>query len=446
MPGIVGIISKRPSGECQARVKSMIACMKHVSSYASGTHFAPDMGIYGGWTALDESFSGGRVLFNESKDISLIFSGESFADVSTRNELLKKGHRLSGVSGDELVHLYEEQGELFFENINGLFSGLLIDRRQMCAFLFNDRYGFDRIYLAEMDDALYFASEAKAILQVLPGARAFSEEGVAQFLALGCTVEGHTLFQHIRLLPGGSVWSFKDESCRKRRYFSHTNWESQPNLSDEAFELQFQSTFKRILPRYFHSHSNIGISLTAGLDTRMLMACRPNLQEMPVCYTFSGAKSDTLDASLAARVAGACGCEHHTLRIGSDFFSNFAAHVDTTVYLTDGCFGAVGAHEVYLNRAARDLAPVRLTGVFGGEILRGTSTFKPLRLTPDLLDSKLNQEVNTCARQFANIREHPVTFAAFKEIPWNIFGSLAACRSQVGFRTPYLDNDLVALA
>jgi asparagine synthase (glutamine-hydrolysing) len=41
---------------------------------------------------------------------------------------------------------------------------------------------------------------------------------------------------------------------------------------------------------------------------------------------------------------------------------------------------------------------------------------------------------------------HPVTFAAFKEVPWKIFGSVAACRSQVTFRTPYLDNEIVALA
>ena len=39
-----------------------------------------------------------------------------------------------------------------------------------------------------------------------------------------------------------------------------------------------------------------------------------------------------------------------------------------------------------------------------------------------------------------------MSFAIFKEIPWNLFGSLAAGRSQVVFRTPYLDNELVALA
>jgi asparagine synthase (glutamine-hydrolysing) len=41
---------------------------------------------------------------------------------------------------------------------------------------------------------------------------------------------------------------------------------------------------------------------------------------------------------------------------------------------------------------------------------------------------------------------HPVTQAAFMEIPWLLFGTLAAARSELTVRTPYLDNDLVELA
>jgi asparagine synthase (glutamine-hydrolysing) len=39
-----------------------------------------------------------------------------------------------------------------------------------------------------------------------------------------------------------------------------------------------------------------------------------------------------------------------------------------------------------------------------------------------------------------------VSFAAFKEIPWKLFGVVRAGQSQVSVRTPYLDNELVALA
>src|SRR5206468_813556 len=126
--------------------------------------------------------------------------------------------------------------------------------------------------------------------------------------------------------------------------------------------------------------SRIGISLTGGLDTRMIMACLPDLPKPPICYTFAGLHGETLDARVAARVASECGLEHRLLRIGPDFLSEYGNYVDRTVYVTDGCAGAVGAHEIYLNAQARRLAPLRLTGNFGSEVLRSMSTFKTVGL------------------------------------------------------------------
>jgi len=318
--------------------------------------------------------------------------------------------------------------------------------RSYRAFLFNDRYGAERIYYHEAGGNFYFASEAKALLRILPELREFDQEGVAQFLTYGCTLGERTLFRDIQLLPGGSTLSFENGKCHKRKYFSPETWEGQLALTPEEFEFQFQETFNRILPCYFESESKIGMSLTGGFDTRMIMACRPKTGENPVCYTFSGQDGLTLDDRLAARVAESCGLEHQLLRIGSDFFSDFAAYADRTVYITDGCLGILGAHEIYFNAHARLLAPVRLTGNFGSEVLRGVSTFKRIGLSPDLLDPEFSRFLNSSVKALTASREHPVTFAAFREIPWKLFGGMAAGRSQITFRTPYLDNELVALA
>ena len=339
------------------------------------------------------------------------------------------------------------KGERFTESLNGLFSGLLIDRKRQCAFIFNDRYGIERIYYHETKDATYFASEAKALLSVLPELRAFDEKGVAQFLAFGCTLEWQTLFRGVNLLPGGSRWRNEQGSeWRKQRYFVPENWSSQPTLTQDEFDSAFDSTFRRILKRYVGTGAGLGISLTGGLDTRMIMACRPETRERPICYTFSGRTEHTLDAGIAARIASECNLEHRVLRITDAFLESYGDFVDRTVLATDGCSGATGAHEIYFNQLARELAPVRLTGNFGSEILRGMSTFKPMRLADGLLASDLNRSVVEAAEYVPASTPHPVTFAAFREIPWNLFGTLAAGRSQVTFRTPYLDNELVALA
>jgi asparagine synthase (glutamine-hydrolysing) len=441
MPGISGIITRRLAVEENARaVKAMIAVMDNEPFYASGTHSIPEMGIYAGWVAHENSFAAEQIFLNEQQDVVLFFSGECFLDAETGVDLRRNGHAIGASPASWLVHLYEQQGEQFFGNLNGLFSGLLIDRRRRRIFLFNDRYGMERIYWCETKDAFYFSSEAKALLRVLPELRSFDEQGVAQFLNFGCTFEERTLFKGICLLPAGSLWSFENGTCARDKYFSPESWESQPPLSVERFESEFQNTFRRILPRYTNSKMPLGVSLTAGLDTRMIMACLPETAMNAVCYTYSGQEMDTLDAKLAARVAAACGLQHKTLRIGGDFFGGFSAWVDKSIYATDGCFGITGVHEVYLSRKARDLSPVRLTGIFGGEIFRSVSTFKPANLSPGFLCQRLN------AGQLHHENEHPVTFAAFKEIPWNMFGAVTACRSQVCLRSPYMDNELVALA
>jgi asparagine synthase (glutamine-hydrolysing) len=442
MPGIVGIISDRPAAECQLRVNDMLASMKHHVSYVCGMQAIPELGVYAGWVAHEGSFSANQPFFSETGDIVLLFAGECFIDPDARRTLARNGHNFDNAA-DWVVHLYEEEGPRFFESLNGLFSGLLIDKLKGDAFLFNDRYGVERIYWYENEGEFYFASEAKALLRILPELREFDEEGVAQFLSYGCTLGTRTLFREINTLPGGSVWSLKDGKYRQK-YFSPHTWESQATLSEEAFESAFEDTFKRVLPRYFQSEAKIGISLTGGLDSRMIMACLPNITAMPECYTFSGQKQDTLDARLAAQVATTCGLHHRILRIGQDFFFNFDSYVDRTIYITDGYLGPLGAHEIYFNGHARSSAPVRLTGVFGDEVLRGRS-FKSLPVSTRVIRPDLARAMSALPRDLRN-SQHPITFAAFNEISGKRFGIPAAARSQLIFRTPYLDNDIVALA
>ncbi|MEZ5329503.1 MAG: asparagine synthase-related protein, partial [Verrucomicrobiales bacterium] len=257
--------------------------------------------------------------------------------------------------------------------------------------------------------------------------------------------ETTSLFRHIHTMPPASVWAWNHGCIEKRQYFAPSQWECQEVLESEAFQSEFQQTLSTVLPRYISSKTQLGVSLTAGLDTRMVMAALPQRTQAPVCYTYTAANRDVLDCTIAAEVARRMGLRHEALRVDEDFFTDFAALADKTVMVSDGCFGITGAHEVYLNAKARALGTVRLTGVFGGEVMRGVSTFKPSRFDTSLLAEDIRADV-VAARQFLDGEPiHPVTAAAFREIPWNIFGSVAACKSQIEFRTPFLDNDLVAL-
>jgi len=403
------------------------------------------MGIYAGWTAHREGFSSANPYSNRTGELVLIIAGECYVE-SANQESTAKSADNSSRRAEAILDLYEKVGEEFVQKLNGLFSGLLIDRIKNRTFLFNDRFGVERIYCHQTHSALFFASEAKALLRILPQLRIFDQRGLTEYLTFGCTLDNRTLFKDIGILPGGSLWRVERGSIRQRQYFSPSSWESQAPLSEVGFLGELERTFKEILPRYIQNNLPVGIALTAGLDTRMIMAGLSKLTAPAVCYTFVGQEGITLDGAIGARIARSCGLEHHLLRIEPEFFSNFSSFADETVYISDGSFGITGSHEIYFNAAARSFAPVRLTGNYGGEVLRGVSTFKKLPLDRGLFSGDVAASVEACVPSLDQFKKNQFAFAAFAEVPWNLFGSLAAGRSQLAFRTPYLDNRLVALS
>jgi asparagine synthase (glutamine-hydrolysing) len=106
-----------------------------------------------------------------------------------------------------------------------------------------------------------------------------------------------------------------------------------------------------------------------------------------------------------------------------------------------------GAVELHVNRRAREMAPVRLTGNYGSEILRSNVAFRPGRLDLDLFTpefQKLLQEAEATYREEA--KGHRLSFIVFKQVPWHHYSRLSLEQSQLTVRSPFLDNDLVALA
>jgi asparagine synthase (glutamine-hydrolysing) len=100
--------------------------------------------------------------------------------------------------------------------------------------------------------------------------------------------------------------------------------------------------------------------------------------------------------------------------------------------------------DLYVNEHAREIAPVRMTGNYGSEVLRGVRAFKPVAPLRGLFREELGAQVGAAAATYARLRaRHPLSFIAFHQAPWHHHGLLALEETQLSVRTPYLDNDLV---
>jgi asparagine synthase (glutamine-hydrolysing) len=422
--------------------------MIHESFYKSFTIEDDKLGVYAGWVGIDGSFSDCMPVWNETHDACLIFSGENFTEGEVLSGLKTNGHGFEASNASYLIHLYEENGEGFFEQLNGWFAGLILDFRKGIVILFNDRIGMKRVYYYESKDAFYFSTEAKSLLKARPELRALNPESFGEYLNYGCVLNNHTLFPNVFLLPGGSTWTSEgDGVIKKCRYFRSESLEEIEVLNEEEHYEILKETFSRILPRYLSGNESVGMSLTGGLDTRMIMAWANAAPGKLPCYTFGGLYRDCHDVKVARQIADACQQSHRVIRVDSGFFSEFPSLAEKAVYITDGCLDVTGAAEIYVNRTAREIAPVRLTGNYGGEVMRGLVNFKPNQSIGRLLHHDYKSYFLDSDSIYKDVRKgHPISFAVFKQAPWHNYSRLSLEQSQLTLRSPFLDNDFVRLA
>ena len=448
MPGIVGLIGRGFAAEHRETLRVMVSAMAHEPFYSTGTYANESLALSLGWIAHRQSFADCMPVWNEARDVCLIFSGEEFGDASELQRLKRNGHAFEPGDASYLVHLYEELGIGFVGRLNGWFSGVVVDLRERKVVLFNDRYGLGRIYYHEHPTGFYFSSEAKSLLRALPELRELDLGSLGETFSFGCVLENRTLFPKISLVPPGSIWTLSGgRVAAKQAYFSPGAWEGLPRLGGREYVERLGDTFGRLVPKYLRGPQQVGMSLTGGLDGRMIMAwAHPAPGALP-CYSFRGPYRDCADVKIARRVAKSSRQRHETIAVGPQFFAQFPGLAAKAVYFSDGTMDVTGAVELYVNGLARGIAPVRLTGNYGSEILRGNVAFRPAPVDPALLAPEFSGLVTAASATYARQRQgHDLSFVAFKQVPWHHYSRFAVESSQVTMRSPYLDNDLVALA
>jgi asparagine synthase (glutamine-hydrolysing) len=438
MRRIAGIIGPRDRMHTASELDRMLKCMNHVREHVSSTHTSDHPLVEAGSVGPDDTDAASAFAWNSTHDVAILLNGEIYSEPGP--------DAMRGATA--LLRLYDEGGVGFLQHLNGWFCGLIIDNRDRKLILFNDRYGVGRICYHQQTDRFHFASEAKAILTVLPHTRTFDPVSLGEHLSCGAVLQNRTLFAGISLLPPGSAWTFAlDGTITKTSYFAPHTWEDQPILTDAEYYRKLKEVWLRRLPGYFDGKTSIALSLTGGVDSRMILAWLSGIPATLVSYTFGGKYRECHDVTIARRLAKLCGVPHTVISLDGDFVQQFPALAEEAAYASDGTLDATGAIDVFVQRAGRTIAPVRVTGTNGGEILRRLVAFGPAPLTAAIFQPELNQSLQAAANSYRAERNvHGLTFTAFKQVPWFMNSKFAVERAHLTLRMPYFDNELVALA
>src|SRR5262249_7070835 len=215
----------------------------------------------------------------------------------------------------------------------------------------------ERLFVHSGKGRVVFASEAKAIVAVVPKAGAIDTVGLAEWLACGCTLGERSLFETVEVVPGAPCVTFgPGPQPGRTRYFDRTSLEGLTPLPAAQFLERFAESFELSVQRSIARAPQAALSLTGGIDSRLVLACAASKPQTVQCYTFGSMYRDTMDVTVARRAAAVSHQPHQVLELGSDFLSSIDEHLRRAVYLSDGYLGLTGSAELYLNRLARAVA------------------------------------------------------------------------------------------
>ena len=214
--------------------------------------------------------SAGRQPMTDGHGRWIVFNGEIFNFVELREELKSHGYEFRTETDTEVIlHLYDRFGESAFGKMNGMWALAIVDLRSHRVILSRDRFSIKPLYLLKQNEALYFASEIKQLLPLLPK-KAPNVEVLSAFLAQSLLDHSlETFFCGITKAPPRTnlIVDLKSGAIEEKEYWQYGTRES-PSLAsalEEFRELLIDSTRIRL-----RSDVKVGLLLSGGLDSSSL--------------------------------------------------------------------------------------------------------------------------------------------------------------------------------
>ena len=234
---------------------------------------------------------GNQPLYNEDTTIVLVCNGEIYNYLELQVKLIQKGHKFSTNTDVEvLIHLYEEYGLDFLNQLNGQFAFALYDYQKQQLILARDQMGICPLFYTIVDKILIFGSEIKAILAHPLVSREVDLVGLDQILTFPGLVSPRTMFKNISSLKSGHYIFIKDSQIKIREYWDldYPKINETPSYQPESYyteklkELLIQSIKYRL-----NADVPVGVYVSGGLDSSLIAAIVNKIRPESNIHSFS---------------------------------------------------------------------------------------------------------------------------------------------------------------
>ena len=316
--------------------------------------------------------SGGhQPMADQEQSVWLVFNGEIYNFHELRARLESRGHVFRTNSDTEaIIHGYKEWGEQVFDRLNGMFGLAIWDAKKQKMILARDAMGIKPVYYRLEAGSLFFASEIRPL--VATGGADLDPVSLNLFLRYRYTPSPLTLFDGIRKLAPGTMLVAERGEVRVTRWYDFKPRPFAPSKSLREAKSELTQLYKDALKRHLISDVPVGLLLSGGIDSSLLLALMNLDGDSWPTYTVGyGADFAQDELHDAARTAAHFSSRHVSVELSTDAFERI---LPTVVSSLEEPVAASSIVPMYLvcERARQDVK-VALVGqgpdeLFGGYI------------------------------------------------------------------------------
>jgi asparagine synthase (glutamine-hydrolysing) len=386
MCGICGLASvDGASSPDRAALEAMSETMVHRGPDSDGVLVEGPVGLAVRRLSIIDLEGGDQPIGNEDRSIHVVQNGEIYNYRELRAELERRGHRFSSRSDTEvLVHLYEERGPRFVDELRGMFAVAVWDSRRRRLVLARDRFGIKPLYYRIAGATLSFASELKALFAQPGFQRQIDFDALEAYLAFNSIPAPLTIFSEVRKLPAGHLLTWEGSEPQLERYARPRPVpaaEVRPE-GDEELAAELRERLRDSVRAHLVADVPVGVLLSGGIDSSVLTALAASESAERVSTFSIGFEESSFDELSAARlVAEYYGTDHHELVLRPDAVELLPRLVEAF----DEPFADSSALPTYLvSELAAGTVKVALSGEGGDELFGGYYTYVADQIAPRL--------------------------------------------------------------
>lgn len=381
MCGISGFTGKVKENKEKILVKMMDA-IAHRGPDQAGTFVDEEAAFGFRRLSIIDLDHGMQPMYNENKDIVIVFNGEIYNHKELREELKAKGHVFSNNADTEvLVHGYEEYGTKLLYRLRGMFAFMIYDMKNKLFFGARDFFGIKPFYYTKTDEGnLVFCSEIKGILKFPGIKREVNEEALEQYMSFQYSVLPETFFKGIYKLPAGHFMIYKDGELNVERYFDpmmEPVKKSKISLEDTVFDIE--RLVKSSVDAHMIADVEVGSLLSSGVDSSYVVSEFPGKKTFTVGFLDKNSKYNEIP--YAESLVKELGKENYNKNINSD---EYFESIPKVMYYMDEPLADPSCIALYfVDKLASEHLKVVLSGEGADEFFGGYNIYhEPISLKP----------------------------------------------------------------